>query len=74
MNQKQCPHCDATWIDDQHYWCGTGKLGDEKKLAHLICDNPTLGHDTCINPAKGDTLGDGWEQRSKNLSELLSEW
>ena len=74
MNQKQCPHCEAKWINGQHYWNGTGNLGDEEQLASLICDNPQMGHETCINPSKGKTKGDGWAKREQNLRTLLSDW
>jgi hypothetical protein len=29
---KECPKCGATWIGGQHYWSGTGKLGNELSL------------------------------------------
>lgn len=68
MNTKTCPKCGATWIDGQHYWVGTNKKGNESELANLVCDK--FGNDDCINPCKGTTKGDGWEQRLNNLEDL----
>jgi hypothetical protein len=68
MNTKTCPKCGATWINDQHYWTGSNKKGDETELASLVCDR--FGDGTCINPCKGTTKGDGWEQRLNSLEDL----
>ena len=65
MNTKTCPKCGANWIDEQHYWTGTNKLGNEDDLAGLVCNK--LGDDRCINPKRGSGIGTTWEKR---LSEL----
>ena len=39
VDTKTCPKCGATWIGGQHYWSGTGKLGNELDLAGLVCNN-----------------------------------
>ena len=61
LNRKECPKCNAIWINGQHYWSGTGNKGNESDLAGLVCNN--LGDDTCINPSKGSEGGDTWEKR-----------
>lgn len=68
MDTKTCPKCGACWIGGQHYWSGTNKKGDETQLASLVCDR--MGDDTCINPAKGTTKGDGWEKRLNSMEDL----
>jgi len=65
MDTKICPKCGATWIDGQHYWSGTQKVGDPHDLAGLVCNK--FGDDTCINPCKGSTSGDTWERRLGDL-------
>ena len=67
MDSKTCPKCGACWIDNQHYWTGTNKKGDETELANLVCDK--FGDNNCINPAKGTTKGNGWEERLEKLMQ-----
>jgi hypothetical protein len=71
LNTKTCPKCGACWINNQHYWSGTNKLGNEKELASLVCDK--FGDDTCINPVQGTTKGDGWEKRAAFTAAMDSE-
>ena len=54
MSRAECPKCGATWLNGQHYWSGTGKLGDPHDLAGLVAIN--MGFQ-CINPPKDLTLG-----------------
>lgn len=61
LNRKECPKCNAIWINGEHYWSGTGNKGNELDLAGLVCNN--LGDDTCINPSRGCEGGDTWEKR-----------
>jgi|TARA_B100000287_G_C20451420_1_gene709631 hypothetical protein len=68
LETKICTKCGATWIGGQHYWTGTGKLGDPHDLAGLVCNNH--GDETCINPCKGSTSGDTWEHRLEFLNKL----
>lgn len=67
MNTKTCPKCGANWINDQHYWTGTNKPGNELDLAGLVCNK--LGDDTCINPCRGKEGGVTWEKRLQELEE-----
>jgi hypothetical protein len=68
IERKECPKCGALWINGQHYWSGTGKVGNEDDLAGLVCNN--LGDDTCINPKRGSEIGTTWEKR---LTELEND-
>ena len=68
---RECPKCGATWINGQHYWSGTGKVGNELDLAGLVCNS--LGDERCINPAKGMEGGSTWEERLVGLQKLENE-
>ncbi len=72
LETKICTKCGATWIGGQHYWTGTGKLGDPHDLAGLVCNN--YGDETCINPCKGSTSGDTWEHRLELLNKLVDDY
>ena len=61
MTRAECPKCGATWLNGQHYWSGTGRLGDPHDLAGLVCNK--YGDFQCINPCKGSDSGDTWEKR-----------
>jgi len=66
MEIKNCPKCQATWMEGQHYW-STGALGNEADLAGLVCDK--YGDENCINPLKGtEHNGDTWEKRLEDLN------
>jgi hypothetical protein len=67
IERKECPKCGALWINGQHYWAGTGKLGNELDLAGLVCNN--LGDKTCINPVVGKEGGVTWKQRLESLDD-----
>jgi hypothetical protein len=71
MDIKTCPKCGAQWIGEQHYWTGTNKKGNDTELASLVCDR--FGDDTCINPSKGTTDGNGWEERMNILDSYNKE-
>ena len=60
MNIRTCPRCEAKWIDEQLYW-STGKEADTHDLAGLVCNIQDF--EDCINPCKGSTSGQTWEQR-----------
>jgi hypothetical protein len=64
-DNKTCPKCGATWIGGQHYWSGTGKLGNELDLAGLVCNS--FGDETCINSCKGFEGGVTWKDRMTQL-------
>tara|TARA_A200000113_G_scaffold196735_1_gene187935 strand:+ start:1351 stop:1608 length:258 start_codon:yes stop_codon:yes gene_type:complete len=68
LSRKECPKCGAVWINNQHYWSGTGVKGNEIDLAGLVCNK--LGDTQCINPQKGAEGGDNWEKRLEDLSNL----
>lgn len=67
LERRECGKCGATWINGQHYWSGTGALGNEADLAGLVCNK--LGDAQCINPARGSVSGDTWEKRLEDLEE-----
>ena len=71
MDTKICSKCGARWIEGQHYWTGTGKVGDPHDLAGLVCNK--YGDDNCINPCKGSDSGDTWERRLDALNKLGKE-
>jgi hypothetical protein len=60
LDRKECPKCNAVWINGEHYW-QTGAKGNELDLAGLVCNR--LGDHQCINPLKGEDGGDSWEKR-----------
>ena len=68
MSRTECPKCGATWLNGQHYWSGTGKLGDPHDLAGLVCNK--FGNHQCINPVKGSDSGDTWERRLADLEKF----
>ena len=68
LSRKECPKCGAVWINNQHYWSGTGRAGNELDLAGLVCNK--FGNFQCINPMKGSDGGDTWEKRLEDLSNL----
>ena len=67
IERKECPKCGALWINGQHYWSGTGKIGNELDLAGLVCNRS--GDETCINPCKGMEGGVTWAKRLENLDK-----
>jgi len=67
MSRAECPKCGATWLNGQHYWSGTGKLGNELDLAGLVCNK--LGSFQCINPKRGQEGGDTWAKRLEDLTQ-----
>ena len=71
MDTKICGKCGARWIEGQHYWTGTGKVGDPHVLAGLVCNQ--YGDETCINPCKGSDSGDTWTKRLALLDKLQQE-
>ena len=69
MIRNECPKCGALWLNGQHYWTGTGKLGDPHDLAGLVCNN--YADETCINPCRGSTSGDTWEKRMEFFNKEI---
>lgn len=62
MTTQICPTCETRFIDGVHYWSGTGKRGNPKDLAGLVCNN--IGDRHCINPCQGQIGGDTWDKRA----------
>ena len=71
MTRVECPKCGATWINGQHYWSGTGKLGNELDLAGLVCNK--LGSFQCVNPKRGQDGGDTWAKRLEVIDKDFPE-
>ena len=69
MIRNECPKCGALWLNGQHYWTGTGKLGDPHDLAGLVCNN--YADERCINPCRGSTSGDTWEKRMEFFNKAI---
>ena len=44
-------------------------MGDELNLASLVCN--VADADECINPKKGQTGGETWEDRMNAVTELM---
>ncbi len=72
MTRTECPKCGALWLNGQHYWIGTGKLGDPHDLAGLVCNKHA--DNQCINPCRGSTSGDTWEKRLEFLNKALESY
>jgi len=71
MSNRNCPVCGATWISDQLYWA-TGKPGRDEDLNALVCRRLTPEKaEGCVNPAKGQEGGVGWEERMKIIDQGL---
>jgi hypothetical protein len=75
LERKECPKCGAVWMNGQHYWTGTGRVGDEQDLSNLVCR--IADHPTCINPSytKGLVYSekDTWEKRRTLIDKLTDE-
>ena len=39
LKREECPKCGAVWLNGQHIWTGTGKVGDPQVLSNLVCYN-----------------------------------
>ena len=74
MNCKQCPICEAKWIDGQLYW-STGAQGTDADLAGLVCDNLRPDQvSQCINVQRGQEHGgDTWAKRAETIDKLMKE-
>ena len=71
MSNRNCPVCGAHWFDGQLYW-STGKPGKDEDLAALVCNRLTPEKAArCVNPAKGQEGGVGWEERMKMIERGL---
>jgi hypothetical protein len=74
MDSRQCSVCGAKWIAGQLYW-GAGKAGKDQDLNALVCRRLTADKaKNCVNPAKGQEGGIGWEERRSMTEAALSEF
>ncbi len=71
MERKECSKCGAVWLNGNHLWTGTGRVGNELDLAGLVCNNQYFSE--CINPKKGEHGGDTWEKRIEYLQKMEKE-
>jgi hypothetical protein len=72
MDTRNCPICGASWLGGKLYWQGTGKPGKDEDLNALVCRKlPPEKAAECINPCKGQSGGEGWEERMKKTEEAL---
>ena len=69
LERKECPKCQAVWINGEHVWGGTGNKGSEDDLAGLVCNK--LGDHQCINPKKGSDAGQTWEYRAGFIDGMI---
>jgi hypothetical protein len=67
---KSCTKCGARFLGGRLYW-STGKPGDPKDLAGLVCQN--WGDATCINPMRDAKGGDTWAKRLEFMQAMDSE-
>jgi hypothetical protein len=75
MDNRNCSICGATWLNGQLYWSGTQKPGKDIDLNALVCRRlPPEKAEGCVNPAKGQEGGIGWEERLKMIEAALSEF
>ena len=75
IDREECPHCGAIWLNGQHIWSGTGKLGDPQTLSNLVCG--ISNSPKCINPShvKGHLYGDKdtWEKRASFINSKIAK-
>ena len=72
LTRKECPKCQAVWINDKHHFAtGASYDGSELDLAGLVC-NP-YGSNDCINPCRGQGGGQTWEDRREQLDLVMKE-
>lgn len=74
MERKECPICQAVWLNGVHYWA-TGCKGDEETLSNLVCGQ--VNKPGCINKKhkKGHVYGDKdtWEKRSRFIHTKMND-
>lgn len=72
MESKNCPVCDAHWLEGQLYWA-TGKPGNDLDLNALVCRSLCPEKfEKCINPLKGEEGGIGWVERNDFIKKELA--
>ncbi len=70
MSIRTCPKCSAVFIDGQLKWLYSGKDGDPRDLAGLVCQ--PYGNADCINPMKNFPGGDTFAKRCQILENPLT--
>ena len=69
LSRKECPKCGAIWINNEHYWSGTGvNKSNELDLAGLVCNKLGMINASILSRGKvgGDT-GSSVSKISKSL-------
>ena len=73
MKRVECTKCGAVWLNGVHMW-RTGMKGNELDLASLVCNQvPSSEAGECINPVRGQTGGQTWEDRLELIEQKLRE-
>jgi len=76
LKREECPKCGAVWLNGQHIWTGTGKVGDPEVLSNLVCT--TVNAPDCINKSykKGHIYGekDTWAKRKAFIDRESQSW
>lgn len=76
LKREECSKCGAVWLNGQHIWLGTGKVGDPEVLSNLVCT--TVNSPDCINKSykKGHIYGekDTWAKRKAFIDRESQSW
>ena len=67
MAVKSCTKCGACFVDGVFRWAYSGKRGDPKDLAGLVCR--PLGDSSCINPMRDVPGGDTFAKRTQFIQD-----
>jgi hypothetical protein len=67
MEVKSCTKCGASFIDGVFRWAYSGKQGDPRDLAGLVCR--PYGNANCINPMKDVPGGDTFAKRTQFIQD-----
>ena len=74
IRRTECSHCGAVWINGTHRWrTGATSPSSEVDLAGLVCNTPHGCAEKCINPQKGNEMGDTWQKRFEDLKKMVKK-